>query len=151
PSMQQAVRGPESEPESSTRPRWRDRASSVSRQARDATHAARDALLARQSGDGYWCFPCGADWTTPAEDILMMQCMDEIDPALERKFCVSLRACQAGNGGWSLFPGGDLDVSCSVKAYFALKLAGDDPAAPHMQRARDAILDRGGAVNANVF
>src|SRR6202035_3906655 len=37
------------------------------------------------------------------------------------------------------------------KAYFALKLAGDDPDAPHMQRARAAILQSGGAARANVF
>ena len=42
-------------------------------------------------------------------------------------------------------------MSCSVKAYFALKLAGDSPQAPHMVRARAAILERGGAARANVF
>src|SRR5699024_5156606 len=112
---------------------------------------ARDALLARQNTSGYWCFPFEADCTVPAEYILMMHFTDEIDAALERKLCTYLRECQADNGGWCLYPGGELDVSCSVKAYFALKLGGDDPDAPHMHRAREAILARGGAVNANVF
>ena len=42
-------------------------------------------------------------------------------------------------------------MSCTVKAYYALKLAGDAPDAPHMVRAREAILARGGAARANVF
>jgi squalene-hopene/tetraprenyl-beta-curcumene cyclase len=42
-------------------------------------------------------------------------------------------------------------MSCTIKAYYALKLAGDDPQAPHMARARAAILQRGGAARANVF
>jgi len=50
-----------------------------------------------------------------------------------------------------LYYGGDLDISCTIKAYFALKLTGDLPEAPHMMRARAAILERGGAARANVF
>ncbi len=47
--------------------------------------------------------------------------------------------------------GGEADISCSVKAYYALKLVGDSPDAPHMQRARQYILQAGGAARANVF
>ena len=54
-------------------------------------------------------------------------------------------------GGWSLYPGGKLDISVSVKAYFALKLAGHDPEAEHMQRARIAIRAAGGADAVNSF
>jgi squalene-hopene/tetraprenyl-beta-curcumene cyclase len=50
-----------------------------------------------------------------------------------------------------LYHDGELDLSCTVKAYYALKLAGDDAQAPHMQRARAAILQRGGAARTNVF
>ena len=46
---------------------------------------------------------------------------------------------------------GALDVSATVKAYFALKMIGDDPNAPHMARAREALLARGGAGACNVF
>ncbi len=149
--MQQAVQDAESESGSSTSIPWREPIPLHPHRVNDALRAARDALLARQNDAGYWCFPFEADCTVSAEYILMMHFMDEIDTALERKLCVYLRACQADNDGWCLYPGGDLDISCSVKAYFALKLAGDDAEAPHMRRARDAILARGGAVNANVF
>ncbi|MGH8228885.1 MAG: squalene--hopene cyclase [Steroidobacteraceae bacterium] len=113
--------------------------------------AARAALAAAQSPDGYWLFELEADCTIPAEYIMMMHFMDEIDPALERKLAVYLRSRQAAHDGWPLYHGGALDLSASVKAYYALKLAGDSADAPHMVRARAAILARGGAARANVF
>ena len=70
---------------------------------------------------------------------------------IETRIAAFLRAGQGKDGGWPLFPGGGLDLSCSVKAYFALKAIGDDPDAPHMARARQAILAAGGAARTNVF
>jgi squalene-hopene/tetraprenyl-beta-curcumene cyclase len=112
---------------------------------------ARDALIARQDRQGYWLFELEADCTIPAEYIMMMHFLDEIDAALEAKLCRHLRSAQAEHGGWPLYHGGDFNLSCSVKAYYALKLAGDSPHAPHMARARVAILQQGGAARVNVF
>ena len=113
--------------------------------------AAREGLLARQAAEGHWVFELEADATIPAEYILMMHFLGEKDPRLEAKLACYLRSRQAPHGGWPLYHGGAFDVSCSVKAYYALKLAGDSPEAPHMQRARGAILEHGGAARANVF
>jgi squalene-hopene/tetraprenyl-beta-curcumene cyclase len=112
---------------------------------------ARDALIARQSAEGYWCFELEADCTIPAEYIMMMHFLDEIDAGLETKLAVYLRAHQMAGGGWPLYHSGDFNMSCSVKSYYALKLAGDAVDAPHMVRARAAILERGGAARSNVF
>ena len=112
---------------------------------------ARDALLARQEPEGHWVFELEADCTIPAEYIMMMHFLDEIDAALEVKICRHLRAARHASGGWPLYHGGAFDMSCSIKAYYALKLAGDSPDAPHMTQARAAILERGGAARANVF
>ncbi len=113
---------------------------------------ARDALVAKQSAQGYWLFELEADCTIPAEYIMMMHFLDEIDASLEKKLAAYLRAHQvASHGGWPLYHGGDFNMSCSVKAYYALKLVGDPPEAPHMARARAAILERGGAARSNVF
>ncbi|HEY2783222.1 MAG TPA: squalene--hopene cyclase [Steroidobacteraceae bacterium] len=112
---------------------------------------ARDALIARQHEDGYWLYELEADCTIPAEYIMMMHFLDEIDAALEAKIAHHLRARQAEHGGWPLYHNGELDLSCTVKAYYALKLAGDDVQAPHMAKARAAILERGGAARTNVF
>ena len=70
---------------------------------------------------------------------------------LKRKIGVYLRRIQGEHGGWPLFHDGAFDIRATVKAYFALKMIGDDIDAPHMARAREAILARGGAIKANVF
>ncbi|MHB8210290.1 MAG: squalene--hopene cyclase [Acidithiobacillus sp.] len=112
---------------------------------------ARTALGNLQAEDGHWCFEFEADCTIPAEYILMQHYMDERDTSLEAKMAVYLRNKQADHGGWPLYYGGRFDLSASVKAYYALKLAGDAPELPHMRRAREAILAHGGAEHANVF
>lgn len=113
--------------------------------------SARHALLRRQHPEGYWCFDLEADCTIPAEYIMMMHFMDEIDAELEAKLAVYLRSHQGDDGGWPLFHGGKSDLSCSVQTYYALKLAGDSPDATHMVKARKVILDAGGAAHCNVF
>ncbi len=118
---------------------------------RVAIAAARDELLSQQHADGFWCFEFEADCTIPAEYILMLHFMDEIDEEVEAKIAAYLREHQGSDGGWPLYPGGDFNLSCTVKAYYALKLAGDDPDAPHMQAAREAVLAQGGAARSNVF
>jgi len=114
--------------------------------------AATAALLERQKPDGHWVFELEADSTIPAEYVLLRHYRGEpVDAELERKIAVYLRRTQGQHGGWPLFADGAFDMSASVKSYFALKMIGDDPDAPHMKRARDAILARGGGASANVF
>src|SRR5579863_10092498 len=117
----------------------------------DAIARARDALTQRQNADGHWVFELEADATIPAEYVLLEHFLDRIEPELEAKIGVYLRSIQGAHGGWPLFHDGAFDLSASVKAYFALKMIGDAPDAPHMARAREAILARGGAKQSNVF
>jgi squalene-hopene/tetraprenyl-beta-curcumene cyclase len=104
-----------------------------------------------QRDDGHWVYPLEADATIPAEYVLLKHFIGEVDRAVEAKLAPYLRATQGDHGGWPLWHGGPLDISCSVKAYFALKAIGDSPDAPHMAKARAAILAAGGAERANVF
>ncbi len=114
--------------------------------------SATQALLACQRDDGHWVFELEADATIPAEYVLLRHYLAEpVDAALEAKIAVYLRRIQGGHGGWPLFRDGDLDVSATVKAYFALKMIGDAADADHMRRAREALHARGGAARANVF
>jgi squalene-hopene/tetraprenyl-beta-curcumene cyclase len=114
--------------------------------------AATKALLGSQRGDGHFVFELEADATIPAEYVLLKHYLDEpLDPAMEEKFAIYLRSRQGSHGGWPLFQDGDFNMSASVKAYFALKMIGDSVGAPHMVRAREAILSRGGAKHSNVF
>ena len=117
-----------------------------------AISRATHALLGRRRDDGHWCFELEADATIPAEYVLMRHFRGEpVDAELERKIAVYLRRIQGEHGGWPLFHKGAFDMSASVKAYFALKMIGDDIDAPHMKRAREAMLARGGASRSNVF
>jgi squalene-hopene/tetraprenyl-beta-curcumene cyclase len=112
---------------------------------------ARDALLRRQKPDGHWVFELEVDATIPAEYVLLEHFLDRIEPELEQKIGVYLRSIQGAHDGWPLFHDGALNISASVKGYFALKIIGDDPETPHMVRAREAILAAGGAERSNVF
>ena len=114
---------------------------------------ATDALLRQQQDDGHWVFELEADATIPSEYILLVHYLgEEPNLELERKIGAYLRRIQSeSHGGWPLFHDGAFDISATVKAYFALKMIGDDPQAPHMTHAREAILAHGGALRANVF
>ncbi len=112
---------------------------------------AADALGRRQRDDGHWVFELEADATIPAEFVLLQHFMDRTDPALEQKIAVYLRETQCEAGGWPLFHDGAFNLSASVKAYFALKMIGEDIDTPHMQAARRRILQAGGAERSNVF
>lgn len=114
--------------------------------------SAAHALLGLAQSDGHWVFELEADSTIPSEYVLLCHYLGEpADTALEAKIANYLRRVQGAHGGWPLVHDGDFDMSASVKAYFALKMIGDEPDSPHMCRAREAILSRGGAVNSNVF
>jgi len=114
--------------------------------------SATGGLLNHRKDGGHFCFELEADATIPAEYVLMRHFRGEPeDLELERKIGVYLRRIQGAHGGWPLFHNGALDISATVKAYFALKMIGDDIDAPHMKRAREALLARGGAAESNVF
>lgn len=116
-----------------------------------AIDQALNGLLGLQHDQGYWHFELEADCTIPAEYIIMMHYMDEIDEVLQARICNYLRARQKKDGSYPLYTGGAGDISGSTKVYFALKLAGDNPEQAHMQKAREYILSVGGAAISNVF
>ena len=109
-------------------------------------------LLGLQREDGHWAFILEADATIPAEYILLKHFLGVVDREKEAKLADYIRSIQSTeHGGWPLWHDGPFNISASVKAYFALKAAGDDPDAPHMARARAAIMAAGGAARSNVF
>jgi squalene-hopene/tetraprenyl-beta-curcumene cyclase len=113
---------------------------------------ATDALLKMQREDGHFVFELEADATIPAEYLLLVHYLGETSNLeIERRIGTYLRRIQADHGGWPLYHGGAFDISATAKAYFALKMIGDSPEAPHMRRAREELLARGGAARANVF
>lgn len=118
-----------------------------------AVERAASALSRAQRADGHWVFELEADCTIPAEYVLLRHYLGEpVAEELETKIGRYLRRTQsAEHHGWGLFHKGAFDVSATVKAYYALKMIGDDPDAPHMVRAREAVHKAGGAEAVNVF
>lgn len=116
-----------------------------------AVQRGADGLLRRQRPDDHWVFPLEADATISADYVVLQHYLDRIDDGLNGRIGTHLRRIQAAEGGWSQYPSGPFDLSVSVKAYLALKAIGDPADAPHMVRARERILERGGAERANVF
>ncbi len=112
---------------------------------------ARACLQDLQKEDGHLIFELEADATIPSEYVLLGHFTGAIDADKERKIGNYLRRIQSADGSWPLFHDGRGDISATVKAYWALKAIGDDVEAQHMVRARNWLLARGGAANANVF
>ena len=123
----------------------------ASRSPADAIAAARDWLLARQHPAGYWCGELQGDTILESEYILLLAWLRQENSPIARKAAEYIRREQLPGGGWAMYPGGKLEISGSVKAYFALKLTGHDPNAEYMQRARAAIRAAGGADAVNSF
>jgi squalene-hopene/tetraprenyl-beta-curcumene cyclase len=116
-----------------------------------ALEQAQKALLDKQHARGFWVGELQGDSILESEYLLLRFILSqENDPELSL-IANYLRDLQQTEGGWSLFPGGPPDLSGTVKAYFALKLMGDDPNAPHLKRARELILRLGGAEGCNSF
>jgi squalene-hopene/tetraprenyl-beta-curcumene cyclase len=131
----------------------RDRAGQISAALLDERISrAAEALFAQQNADGHFCFVLEGDATLPSEYVLFVHFLGETsNPELEGKIANYLLRTQGPHGGWALFQDGPFNMSASVKAYFALKMIGHDVNAPHMARAREAILAHGGAAESNVF
>src|SRR5207244_4184845 len=106
---------------------------------------------AQQDPAGYWVGELEGDTILESEYILLLAYLGRQDSLGARKAARYILDKQLPGGGWAIYPGGPVEISASVKAYFALKLTGHDPAAPAIERARSAILAAGGADAVNSF
>jgi len=116
-----------------------------------AIDGARNWLLSEQHDDGYWCGELEADSTLESDYILMHTLLGTGDLARFRKCANFILRHQNQDGGWPIYNGGPSNVSASVKAYFALKLAGYSLDHPALERARKKILELGGVTKVNTF
>jgi squalene-hopene/tetraprenyl-beta-curcumene cyclase len=149
-SQAAALRGPDGDGEAAGRPRAGAPAVAAERLAA-AVRRAQEHVLGLQRADGHWCGELEGDSILQSEYAMLLLFFGRREDPKFAALCAQLRRQQGEHGGWSIFPGGPPDVSPSVKAYFVLKAAGDDPGAPHMARARDVILRLGGLEACNSF
>ncbi len=129
-------------------------AESAPASARDAERSlalAREHLLSLQQPDGHWRGLLETNVTMDAEDLLLREFLGIPDGERLRRASVWIRSKQDSDGSWANFAGGPGDLSTTIEAYWALRLAGDDPSAPHMQRAAAWSREHGGPRAARVF
>lgn len=118
----------------------------------EAVGAARNFLLSLQQADGHWCGELEGDTILESEYALTHYFLGRpLDHPKFRKAAEYLRRQQLPGGGWAVYPEGPPEVSASVKAYFVLKLAGDDPDSPPLALARRVIRELGGIEACNSF
>ncbi|MEU6391774.1 squalene--hopene cyclase [Streptomyces sp. NPDC046939] len=116
-----------------------------------AIQRATDFLLARQDAQGWWKGDLDTNVTMDAEDLLLRQFLGIRDQATTDAAALFIRGEQREDGTWATFHGGPGDLSATVEAYVALRLAGDAPDAPHMARASAWVRERGGIAASRVF
>lgn len=116
-----------------------------------AASRARSHLLGLQAEDGFWHFSMEANATMDAQYIFANRLLGRSRPDVERRLGEHILSTQREDGSWALYYGGPGHLSCSVEAYFALKLLGHSPDEPALVRARRFIRESGGAARAQVF
>lgn len=110
-----------------------------------------EALLALQDPAGFWLHELEADSTITSEYLLLRRWLGIPDASVEAKAIRHLRATQLPDGAWPIYHHGPANASASVKAYFALKLAGVPASDAAMRHAADRIRQLGGITRVNVF
>ncbi|MFJ9695300.1 squalene--hopene cyclase [Kitasatospora sp. NPDC101183] len=119
--------------------------------AREALTRATTHLLALQSPEGWWKGDLETNVTMDAEDLLLRQFLGIRTEEQTAATAEWIRSRQREDGTWATFHGGPAELSTTVEAYVALKLAGDDPNAPHMLAAARHVRAAGGIAAARVF
>ncbi|MEY2525489.1 MAG: squalene-hopene/tetraprenyl-beta-curcumene cyclase [Verrucomicrobiota bacterium] len=133
------------------RPQEGESYSSADAEISSAITRAQENLLRQQHGDGHWCGELLVDSTLCSDFILFMHWVGEVDEQTQLRCVRHILKRQLPDGGWNIYHGGSSEINASVKAYFALKLAGYSPDLPFMQEARADILRLGGIPAMNTF
>ncbi|MGP4022035.1 squalene--hopene cyclase [Actinomadura sp. 3N407] len=116
-----------------------------------AAEAARDHLLGLQSPEGWWKAELETNVTMDAEDLLLREFLGIRSDDDTREAARWIRSQQRADGTWANFFGGPPDLSTTIEAYVALRLAGDPVDAGHMRRAAAYAREAGGIEGSRVF
>jgi squalene-hopene/tetraprenyl-beta-curcumene cyclase len=108
-------------------------------------------FLSAQTQDGYWWGELEADTTLESDYILYLHILRELESPKTAKLAKYIRDRQLPDGGWNIFYGGPSELNASVKAWVALRLAGDSASSAHLERARARIHELGGLEATNSY
>ncbi|MGA8030378.1 MAG: squalene--hopene cyclase, partial [Bryobacteraceae bacterium] len=125
----------------------------------DAVGKASSSILQRQSAEGYWWADLRADSTLESDYILMQLWLyppvegawNPPTRSLVEKAVDAILARQLEDGGFNIYLHGPSEINASIKAYFALKVAGVSVGDERMRRLRERILEMGGLQAANSY
>ena len=117
----------------------------------EAIALANAHLIERQEADGWWKGELETNVTMDAEDVLLRHFLGILDNDIIAAAAGRIRSQQRPDGPWATFYGGPGELSATIEAYVALRLAGDDPGEPHMARAAAWARQHGGVEAARVF
>ncbi|MGW6022444.1 squalene--hopene cyclase [Streptomyces sp. NPDC055099] len=116
-----------------------------------AIQRSTEFLLGQQDAQGWWKGDLDTNVTMDAEDLLLRQFLGIRDEKTTRAAALFIRGEQREDGTWATFFGGPGELSTTIEAYVALRLAGDAPDDPHMAKASAWIRDQGGIAESRVF
>jgi squalene-hopene/tetraprenyl-beta-curcumene cyclase len=125
--------------------------SAIDAEISQAIPRAQENLLRQQRPDGHWCGELLVDSTLCSDFVLFMHWLGDVDVNLQRRCARHILRRQLPDGGWNIYYAGPSEINASVKAYFALKLAGYSVDSPFMREARANILRLGGIPRMNTF
>src|ERR1700735_505908 len=120
-------------------------------QVEEAVSRSANWLLSAQSQDGYWWGELEADTTLESDYILYVHVLGQLKSEKVAKLANYIRGKQLSDGGWNIFEGGPSELNATVKAYVALRLAGDSAATPALLRAKERVLELGGLEATNSY
>src|SRR5579859_1776611 len=118
---------------------------------RAAIARTQEYLIGTQSPEGWWCGELESNVTITAEYLFLTHFLGVGDPQRWTKIAAYLRDHQRADSTWSIYYDAPGDLSTTIEAYFALKMAGVSPDAPFMQQAPTFILSKGGVPKARIF
>ncbi len=129
----------------------RDLTSEARSEAQAALELARERLLSLQDDAGWWRGELQTNVTMDAEDMLLREFLGIREARATERTAAWIRSQQRADGTWANFHGGPGELSTTIEAYWALRLAGDEPDAPHMLAAAEFARREGGLEHARVF
>jgi squalene-hopene/tetraprenyl-beta-curcumene cyclase len=117
----------------------------------EAIDRSRNFFLSTQASEGFWVGELQSNVTIIAEYIMFQYFLGRRDAKRLRKAVRHILRTQLPDGGWNIYFGGPSELSATVEAYFALKLAGRPADAAYMKKARQLIIAKGGVEQSRVF
>src|SRR5215469_1071916 len=123
----------------------------LSERLSDSIDRGVNYLLSLQASEGYWVGELEADTTLESDYIFYLNVTHQAQPERIAKLANYVRRRQLDDGGWNIYYGGPSELNATIKAYVALRLAGDAPGCGHLRRAVQRIHELGGLESANSY